>query len=160
MKHILLLIVVVCSFLSSAYGQADTITIEKTIFGPMYEKDGRFMSMHRLKNELKTDPAAFMQFKKGRNIRSVGIGLYFAGCFLIGYELGISGARGGVDPVVMGSGIALACIGFPISISSHKHIKRAVRTYNAGKRRTGNVPYEPELYLAVSGSGVGVVWKF
>lgn len=161
MRHLLLLIFVLCMASAGAWAQVDTITIKKKALGTVFEFKGKTLSLKRLEKMVAKDAEATAIYRKGKNNGTVASIFSFAGGFVIGYDLGRAiGSNTKMDGATVGVGVGLIAIGVPFSIIAQKHLKNSVRTYNANKRKTACLHFEPDLYLGFTANGIGLRVRF
>ncbi len=136
MRIRLLFIVALWGFSTVTYAQRDTISYKRLGLGTAYRKDDQLLTMRRLQQILKNDVIAINQLKSGKRTEAIATLFSFTGSFIIGYEVGRTlNGKSAVQPSSLIAGTGLIGIAIPFSISAHKKIKSAVKTYNNNVRK-------------------------
>ena len=162
MKKINLLFTVMLFCYMSTYSQtaADSITISKIRGGYQFMQYGRLLTVSQLGETLRSNDAAYKEFKKGRGTYSLSMVMAGTGGFLIGWPLGT--AIGGGDPnwAMAGVGAGLVAIALPLSMSSAKRIKSAAEIYNLDIQHTYFPGKRLEFNFGLHSNGIGLLVNF
>lgn len=141
MKKTILLIFATGMISIVAFGQdkfdarrntSDSIEIISNFTGLHFYYKDRPLKAKELKILLQSSEDAYSSYKSARASNTISTILSYAGGFMIGWPIGT--AIGGGKPAwaLAGIGGGLVAVAIPLSISSNKKMKTAVRQYNAG----------------------------
>ncbi len=138
--------------------ESDTIKLINQLGTEAMFYQGRRLRMNTAMNMMKNNEIAYNELKLAQS-NSVGSTIFgCAGGFLIGWPIGT--AIGGGDPewtlAAVGAGLVLLSI--PFNSAYNKHMRIAVREYNAGIRSTSMV--RPQWKFEVNPGGIGLVCRF
>ena len=113
-----------------------------------------------MKTAFEFDQEALGLLKK---TRSQKVGLFFLGGAagsLVGIPVGMYLGGEKMDWTMLGVGLGLSAISIPIYSKYNKRIRRLAQLYNTKALSSSKYSFQPQLELAVGGSGIGVKMKF
>jgi hypothetical protein len=116
-----------------------------------------------LKMIVENDASATRLINKGMRRYRLGIT-----CFAVGELYLLVGLWAPSDNIIerntrlmyIYGGAAVMALSIPIQISAHKHVKRAVRIYNANRQKASSNDYKQEFYFSFTGNSAGIIWRF
>jgi hypothetical protein len=145
----------------TASAQTDTITVCPAKHGCMYRKEGKALSMHLLEKQLKPDRAAMKYYNRGQLNYGVAFAFAFSGGAVIGSELGkLMGGKSGANMATVAAGAGLIGAAIPFNIAFVRNTRKAVETYNAGKRGTTANFRRTKWSLACGPTAIGLHLTF
>jgi hypothetical protein len=148
----------------------DSIEIRKYFFGLgiRLKHDGKkIKTMRQMTNIMRPNPDATAYLKKAKLTRAIGLSLCLGAiAYIDAYNIyWIRTSRNmattpNMNPNVPYIALGIVALSIPFNLSAGHNMKRAIKVYNAGVRKTAYNGLTPEYYLSVSVTSMGLTIKF
>jgi hypothetical protein len=137
---------------------SDTINLVNQLGTEAMFYQGKRLRMNQALEMMKSNEIASNELKLAQG-NLVGSSIFgAAGGFCIGWPLGTALAGGDPEWTLAGIGVGLVLISIPFNSAYNKHVRIAVREYNAGINNTSM--FRPQWKIEVNPAGVGLVCRF
>lgn len=161
MKKIAIIMTLLTVSLTFAFGQNvnDAILMKKSFGSYQFYQGDKRLNMRQLVDVMRPNEQAYMQIKSAKSTYTLAAIVGATGGFMVGWPLGT--ALGGGEPnwVMAGVGAGLIVVSIPITQNFNKKAKQAVDTFNGGLQ-SNSFWDNRELRLAMTGNGIGLVFRF
>jgi hypothetical protein len=138
---------------------ADTITVTKTFGGYHFYQGSKILRWNQLLSKMESNEDAYWQMNSARNSKVLADVVGGLGGFALGWTIGTALAGGEASGILVIVGVGLIVTSIPITQSSYRKAKHAVRMYNNGLP-TSYIRPKAELKLAATSNGLGLIWNF
>ncbi|MGE4290056.1 MAG: hypothetical protein AB7E36_15330 [Salinivirgaceae bacterium] len=137
----------------------EAIVMKRVLGGYQFYQGANRLTMNQLVNAMKPNEQAYLQIKSAKSTYTLAAIVGATGGFLVGWPLGT--ALGGGEPVwvMAGVGVGLIGVSVPLTRSFNRKAEQAIDTFNNGLQ-SSSFWDNTELKLAMTGNGIGLVFRF
>ncbi|MEL6589854.1 MAG: hypothetical protein AAFQ68_07240 [Bacteroidota bacterium] len=150
----------VCLMLFSLTSTAQSIEIQKSIWGLRFSQNGDLLNINQLVDAVETHPEAFILAKKAKSKNTVATIIGGIGGACIGIPAGAAVGGGEAPWALAGVGAGLILVSIPFSMKANKQFESSVNAYNQSLGGLENRVFQPQLSLLADADGFGLSIRF